>query len=66
MEAANETIDGDIQKGDKPFAKLKTFSRQCFSWVMNWDIHYFLPLATTWFSPSIANWVTRFYMKCPF
>ena len=50
----------------EPFQNLPMFVRHVFSWVMNWDAHYFLPITMVWVGPESTNWVCRFYMKCPF
>lgn len=50
----------------EPFQNLPMFVRNLFSWVMNWDAHYFLPLTMVWVGPESTNWVARFYLKCPF
>lgn len=50
----------------EPFNNLRMFVRNVFSWILNWDAHYFLPITMTWVSPESTNWVCRFYMKCPF
>ncbi|KAK8842329.1 hypothetical protein M9Y10_025907 [Tritrichomonas musculus] len=54
--------DGHLE----PFKNMRDFVRHVFGWIMNWDAHYFLPIATTWIGPGSTNWVTRFYMKMPF
>lgn len=54
--------DGHLE----PFVRMRDFVRHIFGWIMNWDAHYFLPIATTWIGPESTNWVTRFYMKMPF
>ena len=50
----------------EPFTKVRPFIRHLFSFIMNWDIHYFLPIATTWVSTGATNWVTRLYLRTPF
>ena len=50
----------------EPFINMKPFIRNVFCWLLNWDAHYFLPIASTWVDPDSTNWVTRFYLKCPF
>jgi hypothetical protein len=45
------------------FVQMRTFVRHIFSWLLNWDCHYFLPITTTWVGPDSTNWVCRFYMN---
>jgi hypothetical protein len=47
----------------EPFTNVKMFVRNVFSWIMNWDCHYFLPITMTWVGPESTNWVCRFYMN---
>lgn len=68
-EAELPHIPEELQRDDgklEAFKNIRPFVRNIFSWIMNWDIHYFLPIATTWVSPEAINWVTRFYLKQPF
>lgn len=68
-ESVQEETDqsrSNATRGSHPFRNLKVFSRSAFLWIMNWDIKYMLPLASTWISTDLVNWVTRFYLKLPF